>query len=253
MEDCKPSLTPLPEGLILSKNTDTPPIDATLYRMLVGKLLFLTKTHHDLTHVVSVVSRFMQHPQEAHLQAPKHILHYVRRYPDLGLFFKQGEENRLHGYTDTDYGQDIDDRISVGAYIFFLGNSPISWNSKKQSSTSRSSCESEYRALAQCSCEAIWIRRLLKELRILDDKPTYLYCDNQSSIKLSYNPVFHEKSKHFEIDFHFTRQKVENNTIKVEFIPSQEQPTDILTKSLGRTKFENCRDRLHLYSQTLTE
>ena len=162
MEDCKPSLTPLPEGLILSKNTDTPPIDATLYRMLVGKLLFLTKTHHDLTHVVSVVSRFMQHPQEAHLQAPKHILHYVRRYPDLGLFFKQGEENRLHGYTDTDYGQDIDDRISVGAYIFFLGNSPISWNSKKQSSTSRSSCESEYRALAQCSCEAIWIRRLLK-------------------------------------------------------------------------------------------
>ena len=256
MEDCKPSLTPLPEGLILSKHSDTPLVDATLYRMLVGKLLFLTKTRPDLTHAVSVVSRFMQHPQEAHLQAAKHILRYVRRYPDLGLFFKQGEENRLHGYTDADYGQDVDDRISVGAYIFFLGNSPISWNSKKQTSTSRSSCESEYRALAQCSCEAIWIRSLLKELRILDEKPTHLYCDNQSSIKLSYNPVFHEKSKHFEIDFHFTRQKVENNTIKVEFIPSQEQPADILTKSLGRTKFENCRNRLHLYrnpSQTLME
>ena len=166
----------------------------------------------------------------------------------MGLFFKQGEENRLHGYTDADYGQDIDDRISVGAYIFFLGNSPISWNSKKQSSTSRSSCESEYRALAQCTCKAVWIRRLLEELRILDDKPTHLYCDNQSSIKLSYNPVFHEKSKHFEIDCHFTRQKVENNTIKVEYIPSQEQPADILTKSLGRIKFETCRDKLHLYS-----
>jgi transposase InsO family protein len=249
MEDCKPSLTPLPKGLSLSKNSDTPPVDATLYRMLVGKLLFLTKTRPDLTHAVSVVSRFMQNPQEAHLQAAKHILRYVRRYPDLGLFFKQGEENRLHGYTDADYGQDIDDRISVGAYIFFLGTSPISWNSKKQSSTSRSSCESEYRALAQCSCEAIWLRRLLKELRILDDKPTYLYCDNQSSIKLSYNPVFHERSKHFEIDFHYTRQKVENNTIKVEYIPSQEQPADILTKSLGRIKFENCRDKLHLCNQ----
>ena len=222
MEDCKPSPTPLPEGLLLSKDSTTPPVDATLYRMLVGKLLFLTKTRPDLTQAVSVVSRFMHQPKEAHLQAAKHILRYVRRYPDLGLFFKQGEENRLHGYTDADYGQDIDDRISVGAYIFFLGNSPISWNSKKQSSTSRSSCESEYKALAQCSCEAVWIRRLLAKLKILDDKPTYLYCDNQSSIKLSYNPVFHEKSKHFEIDYHYTRQKIENNTIKVEYIPSQE-------------------------------
>ena len=249
MEDCKSSFTPLPEGLTLSKDSATPPVDATFYRMLVGKLLFLTKTRPDLTHAVSVVSRFMQNPQEAHLQAAKHILRYVRRYPDLGLFFQQGEENRLCGYTDADYGQDVDDRISVGAYIFFLGNSPISWNSKKQSSTSRSSCESEYRALAQCTCEAVWIRRLLKELRFLDDKPTYLYCDNQSSIKLSYNHVFHEKSKHFEIDYHFTRQKVENNTIKVEFVPSQEQPADILTKSLGRIKFENCRNKLHLHSQ----
>jgi hypothetical protein len=248
MEQCSPSHTPLPEGMTLSKDSNTPLVDATLYRMLVGKLLFLTKTCPDITHAVSVVSRFMQNPQEAHLQAAKHILRYLRRYPGLGLFFKQGEENRLHGYTDADYGQDIDDKISVGAYIFFLGNSPISWNSKKQSSTSRSSCESEYRALAQCSCEAIWIRRLLEELKILDDKPTYLFCDNQSSIKLSYNPVFHEKSKHFEIDYHFTRQKIENNSIRVEFISSREQPADLLTKSLGRTKFEECREKFHLLS-----
>ena len=248
MENCTPSYTPLPEGLILSKDSHTPLVDATLYMMLVGKLLFLTKTRPDISHAVSVVSRFMQNPQEAHLQAAKHVLRYVRRYPDLGLFFKQGEENGLHGYTDADYGQDIDDRISVGAYIFFIGNSPISWNSKKQNSTSRSSCESKYRALAQCSCEAIWIRSLFQELKILDHKPTSLFCDNQSSIKLSYNPVFHEKSKHFEIDYHFTRQKVENNTIKVEFIPTQEQPADILTKPLGRTKFEGCRSKLRLQS-----
>jgi histone deacetylase 1/2 len=247
MEHCAPSQTPLPEGITLAKETATPSVDATIYRMLVGKLLFLTKTRLDITHAVNVVSRFMQHPQEAHMQAAKHILRYVRRYPNLGLFFEAGEENYLHGYTDADYGQDIDDRISVGAYIFFLGNTPISWNSKKQSSTSRSSCESEYRALAKCSCEAIWIRRLLQELKILDNKPTILYCDNQSSIKLSYNPVFHEKSKHFEIDYHFTRQKVENNIIRVEYISSQEQPADLLTKPLGRIKFEECRKRLNLH------
>ena len=248
MDQCAPSSTPLPEGITLSKDSGTPPVDATLYRTLVGKLLFLTKTRPDITHAVSVVSRFMQDPQEAHLQAAKHVLRYLRRHPDLGLMFHQGEDNCLNGYTDADYGQDIDDRISVGAYIFFLGNSPISWHSKKQSSTSRSSCESEYRALAKCSCEAIWFRRLLSELRILDDKPTTIYCDNQSSIKLSYNPVFHEKSKHFQIDYHFTRQKVEDNTIRVDFISSQEQPADILTKPLGRVKFETCRQKLFLCS-----
>ena len=246
MEHCAPSPTPLPEGTVLSKNSNTAPVDATLYRMLVGKLLFLTKTRPDITHVVSVVSRFMQAPQVAHLQAAKHILRYIRGHPGLGLFFQQGEDNCLNGYTDADYAQDIDDRVSVGAYIFFLGNSPISWIFKKQSSTSRSSCESEYRALAQCSCEAIWIRRLLGELRILSDKPTNIYCDNQSSIKLCYNPVFHEKSKHFQIDFHFTRQQVEDNTIKVEFISSKDQPADILTKPLGRVKFETCRQKLYL-------
>ena len=104
----------------------------------------------------------------------------------------------------------------------------------------------EYRALAQCSCEAIWIKKLLEELKLLDNKPTHMYCDIQNSIKLSYNPVFHEKFKHFEIDYHFTRQKVENNTIKVEFIPTQKQPADLLTKSLERTKFKDCRIKLHL-------
>ena len=246
MEDCAPSPTPLPEGTVLSKESSTPPVDATLYRTLVGKLLFLTKTRPDIAHAVGVVSRFMQNPQLAHLQAAKHILRYIRRHPDLGLSYQQGEENRLNGYTDADYGQDIDDRASVGAYIFFLGNSPISWMSKKQSSTSRSSCESEYRALAQCSCEAIWIRGLLIELKIQDNRPTNIYCDNQSSIKLSYNPVFHEKTKHFQIDYHFTRQKVEDNSITVEYISSQEQPADILTKPLGRIKFETCREKLHL-------
>ena len=89
----------------------------------------------------------MQTPQVLHLQTTKHILHYLCRYPDLGLFFAKGEENHLHGYMDVDYGQDVDNRTFVHAYIFFLGRTPISWNSKKQSSTSTSSCESECRAL----------------------------------------------------------------------------------------------------------
>lgn len=141
MEYYAPSHTPLPKGMILPKDTATVHVDATVYRMLVGKLFFLTITRPYITHVVSVVSRFTQNLQKTYLQTAKHILRYVRRYLDLGLFFEPGEQNRLHGYTDIDYGQDIDDKISVGVYIFFFGNTLISWNSKKQSSTSRSSCE----------------------------------------------------------------------------------------------------------------
>lgn len=124
MEHCAPSHTPLPEGMILPKDTATPYIGATVYTILVSKLLFLTKIRPDLTHVVNVVSIFMQNRQVTHLQAAKHNLRYLRRYPDLGLFFAQGEENLLHGYTDVDYKQDVDDKFSVRAYIFFLGRTP---------------------------------------------------------------------------------------------------------------------------------
>lgn len=124
MEHCVPSHAPLPEGMILPRDTATPYVDVTLYRMLVGKPLFLTKTRPDLTHVMSVVSRFMQNLQETHLQAVKHNLRYLCWHLNLGWFFAQGEENRLHGHTNVDYGRD--DRISVGAHIFFLGRTPIS-------------------------------------------------------------------------------------------------------------------------------
>ena len=96
-----------------------------------------------------------QQPATTHLQAACGILRYIGRYPSLGIFFKAGEENHLSGYSDADYAQDPDDHISTSAYLFFLGSTPISWCSRKQTSTARSSCESEYRALANCTCEAI--------------------------------------------------------------------------------------------------
>jgi hypothetical protein len=148
------------------------------------------------------------------------------------LWYPRGMTTSLQGFLDVDYGGDPDDRISTSAYIFQLGPTPISWCSKKQSSTARSSWESEYRALSRCTCEAIWLRRLVRELGFGNDQPTPLWCDNQSSIKIAKNPVFHDKTKHFEIDWHFTRQQVENGTIKVNFISTHDQPADILMKAL---------------------
>ena len=125
-----------------------------------------------------------------------------------------------------------------------MGKTTVSWSSKKQSVTSRSSCESKYRALAKTTCEAIWLRRLLIELGFHDREPTTIWCDNQSSIKIAKNPMFHDRTKHFEIYLHFTRQKIEDKSIKVEYLQTSEQLSDILTKPLGRQKFEKCRDQL---------
>ena len=172
------------------------------------------------------------------------MLNYVRKYPDTGLWFPRKGGTSLSGFADADYNGNPNDRTSTSAYIFYYGQIPISWSSHKQSSSARSSCESEYKAFAKCTCEAMWLRRLIKELGFLPDQPTNLWCDNQSAIKLTRNPVFHDKTKHFEIDWHFTRQKVEDNSVSVKFISTQEQPADILTKALGRTKFELCKAKL---------
>jgi hypothetical protein len=174
----------------------------------------------------------------------KGILRYLRRYPSFGIYYINGEDDKLQGYSDANYAADLDERISTSAYLFTLGSSPISWNSKKQSSTARSSCESEYRALSLCTMEATWIRRLLEEIGFSSMIPTYIGVDNQSAIKLANNPVFHDRTKHFEVDWHFCRQKVEAGEISVEYISTADQPADMLTKALSRGKFEAGRDRL---------
>jgi hypothetical protein len=235
-----PTHIPLAPAFKLHKKTRAAPTDARDYQGLVGQLHYLTKTRPDIAYATSLLSRFMHGPQLLHRQAALNIVRYLSMFPSLGLWYLQGQDTTLQGFSDADYGGDLDDRISTSAYLFKLGPTPISWCSKKQSSTARSSCESEYRALSRCTCEAIWLRRLVKELGFGDSQPTTLWCNNQSSIKITKNHVFNDKTKHFEIDWHFIRQKVENGTIKVNFISTHAQPADILIKALNRTKFDTC-------------
>ena len=174
------------------------------------------------------------------------LITYLSRTLDFGLWYPKGEANITQGFLDADYAGNLDDRTSTSAYLFINGTTPISWSSKKQTSTSRSSCESEYRALAKCMCEAIWLNRLAKELGFCPSQPITLWCDNQSCIKIAKNPVFHDRTKHFEVDWHFTRQKIDDGTIQVSFVKTCSQPADIFTKALGKTKFESCRKFLNL-------
>jgi hypothetical protein len=173
-----PTYIPLTANIQLSKDTRTPKTDARTYQGLVGQLLYLTKTRPDIGYATSLSSRFMHSPQVRHRQAAQHIIRYLQKFPSLGLWYARGATDTLVGYFDADYAGNPDDRTSTSAYLFTLGDAPISWCSKKQSSTARSSCESEYRALARCTCEAVWLRQLLLELGFATSQPTSLWCDN---------------------------------------------------------------------------
>nr|KYP36221.1 Copia protein [Cajanus cajan] len=118
-----------------------------------------------------------------------------------------------------------------------LGPAPISWKTKKQSTVSRSSSEAEYRAIAHATSDIIWLRSLLKDLQVDCDSPTFLHCDNQAAFHLAANPVFHEQTKHIEVDCHFIRNHLEKGTINTSNIPTKEQQADIFTTSLGRKMF----------------
>ena len=217
----------------------------------MDQLIYLTKTRPNISYATSVFSRYMHSPQSTHWSATLQLVSYLARFPSLGLWYAKGEENTIQGFFDSDYTGNLDDKTSTGGYLFTSGSTPISWSSKKHNSTSRSFCKSEYCALAKCASEAIWLKKLEKELGSSNSSLMTLWCDNQSRIKISKNPVFHDKTKHFEVDWHFSRQKIDDGTIRVNFINSNSQPVDIFTKALNKVKFLSCRDLFGL--ETLEE
>jgi hypothetical protein len=191
----------------------------------------------------------MQALEESHMAAVEATMCYLCQYPSTGLYFVEGEESNLLGFSNIDFAHVLDDRIFTGAYIFVLGTTPVSWSSKKQTTTTRSSCGAEYRALSNCTCEAaIWFWKLLTEIGFAPVGPMVLHCNNQSAIKLSKNLAFHDKSKHFEKDWHFCRQMVEAGKVEIKYILSNENLANMLTKALGRIKYEQEQTLLNMMS-----
>ena len=166
-----PSQVPIPPTVSLRLDTSSEPVHIKSYQALVGQLIFLTKTRPDNSYAMSLLSRFMHSPQMTRWNAALHLISYIAKFPTFGLWYAKGEENLIQGFLDLDYACNLDDRTSIRGYLFTNGTTPISWFSKKQNSTSRSSCESEYRALAKCMCNAIWLCRLKKELGFCSKMP----------------------------------------------------------------------------------
>ncbi|XP_057993063.1 uncharacterized mitochondrial protein AtMg00810-like, partial [Hevea brasiliensis] len=174
--------------------------DPERYRRLVGKLNYLTVTHPDIAYVVSVVSQFMSSPTVAHWEALEQILCYLKGAPGRGLLYGNHGHLNVECFSDADWAGSKVDRRSTTGYCVFMGGNLVSWRSKKQSVVSRSSAESEYRAMAQSVCEVMWILQLLDETGFKTSLPAKLWCDNQAALHIASNPVFHERTKHIEID-----------------------------------------------------
>jgi hypothetical protein len=198
LKDCNPSQVPMEPRLKLSKESTRPAVDQTMHRSIVGSLRYLVNTRPDLSFAVGYVSRFLEKPCEDHLAAVKHIVRYVAGTCNWGLWFgrKKGEEARLISFSDSDYARDIDKRQSTTGVIFFLINSPISWQSMKQKVIAQSSCEAEYIAAANATCQALWLTCVLAEIQGAEPGVPLLKVDNQSAIVLIRNPVLTRQSHH---------------------------------------------------------
>ncbi|RVW67581.1 Retrovirus-related Pol polyprotein from transposon RE2 [Vitis vinifera] len=232
MLDCKPVDTPMDPNVKLVPGQGEPLGDPGRYRRLVGKLNYLTITRPDISFPVSVVSQFLQSPCDSHWDAVIRILRYIKSTPGQGVLYENRGHTQVVGYTDADWAGSPTDRRSTSGYCVFIGGNLISWKSKKQDVVARSSAEAEYRAMALATCELIWLRHLLQELRFGKDEQMKLICDNQAALHIASNPVFHERTKHIEVDCHFIREKIASGCVATSFVNSNDQLADIFTKSL---------------------
>jgi hypothetical protein len=246
MDKSKPMATPMEMNLkkLRESTSDSDLVDPTMYRQLIGSLMYLVNSRPDICFAVNTLSQFMVEPRQAQWVAAKHVLRYLQGTVNYGLRYTSNDSVGLHGYTDSDWAGSAVDRKSTSGCCFSLGSAMISWMSRKQTSVALSTAEAEYIAANMASREAVWLRKLLSGLfdQMLD--PTVIYCDNQSCLRLSENPVFHDKSKHIEIKYFYIRDLVRDGAVKLQYVSTDEQVADILTKPLSRMKFVYFREKL---------
>ncbi|XP_019087357.1 PREDICTED: uncharacterized protein LOC109127248 [Camelina sativa] len=222
---------------VLNTETGTLLQDVEQYRWLVGKLMYLTFTRPDITFAVHKLCQFTSAPRQPHLNAVYKVLHYLNGTIGQGTFYSANSDLKLKGFADADWGRCSDSRRSVLGLCMFLGPSLVSWKSKKQDTISMSSAESEYRAMAVAVKEILWLRTLMLYLWVDSSEAFALYCDNTAALHIANNSVFHERTKHLDMDCHIVREKVQLGIIKTMHVGIEHQLADVLTKPLFSTQF----------------
>ena len=256
MLECKPIGTPLDVNNRLSKDMspssaqEMEDMKGVPYQSAVGSLMYaMLGTRPDIAYAVGAVSQYCSNPGRQHWMAVKRIFRYLKGTVNHAIEYKAGG---LIGYSDADWAGSLDDRRSTTGYVFLLAGGSVSWSSKKQPTVALSTVEAEYMALSQATKEGIWIRRFLSEVGIgigigatLTD-PTVICSDNQGSIALAKNSVYHARTKHIDIRHHFIREKVQDGDVKVVYCETGKMIADALTKGLPKEKHDCFSDRMGL-------
>jgi hypothetical protein len=198
MENAKPIKTLMPTNGHLDLNEDGKAVDQKVYHSMIGSLLYLCASRLDIMLSVCMCARFHANAKECHLMAIKKILRYLVYTPCLVLWYPKGSTFGLLGYSDSDYAGYKVDRKSISGTYQFLGQSLVSWSSKKQNSVAQSTAEAEYVTVTACCVQLLWLRFTLSDFGCKFSKIPLL-CDNKSAIKLANNPVNHSRTKHIDI------------------------------------------------------
>ncbi|KAJ3702073.1 hypothetical protein LUZ61_005778 [Rhynchospora tenuis] len=243
IEDSKRCDTPMGKSACIDADDKGVAMDITLYRGMIGSLLYLTASRPDIMYAVCLCARYQANPKESHHKAVKRILRYVKGTQNLGLWYGKQTELDLVGYTDADFAGDRMDRKSTSGTCQFLGGSLVSWSSRKQTSVALSTAEAEYVAAGSCCTQLLWMLQTLRDFELVFQKVPIL-CDNTSAILISKNPVLHSRTKHIEIRHHFIRDHVEKGDVELIHVDTKDQIADIFTKPLPTQQHIELRFKL---------
>jgi hypothetical protein len=236
MDKAKPIKTPMNINDHLDLDMDGKSVDQKVYRCMIDSLFYHCASRANIMLSVCMCVRFQTAPKESHLRAVKRIMRYLVLTPYLGLWYLKGAHFELIGYSDADYVGCKVDRKSTFGTSQFLGRSLVCWFSKKQNYIGLSTTEAEYVTAGSCCAQLLWMRQTLKDYGYtLNHVP--LLCDNESVIKVAYNPCEHLRTKHIDIRHHFLRDHIIKGDIVISHVRTNEQLTDIFTKPLDERRF----------------
>ena len=246
MSECNPISTPMEPNLKLTENTGESTTKP--FREMAGCMMYAALcTRPDILYPVRYLCEFQSNPSEEHWKCLKRILRYIKGTLDKKLVFKDSKEI-MYVFSDSDYANNLNDRKSVSGYSIEVFGCLVSWSSKKQNCVTLSSTEAEYVALCHSVTEALWISYVFKDIgfKLKEIYPINIFEDNKSCIISAEEPKGHNRMKHIDVRYHFVREKIAENKLKLIFIKSEDQKADILTKPLPRIKFEKLVLQLNL-------
>ena len=250
MQKLKPMDTPLSTHWRNGDASTRQEGDATIYKQLVGSLMYLVNTILNICYVGNQLNQFMVKPTKIHQKIVKHVLIYLRGTPNFGLWYSRIDGVTLQEFTDVDSTGSSSNRKSTLGAIFSVASTIISQYSRKRIFVALNSTEVEYMVASQATCKAIWMREHLIGILSQEMYPTIIHYGNQCFIKIFENSLFHDRSKHIDIRYHHFRDCVQMRIMILQYIPIEEKDADIFTKELSNDKFEFKRSRIGVLQNT---